>query len=117
MKVFAIRHKPTGEFMPHRMYRTRERGWSHWVPGPEADGWAGANGYDKNPRLFFTLQSARNALTAWLQGPWKATVETDGDWETGYYDVPGTPAPTSPPAPRHRADMEIVTFTLSEEGR
>lgn len=106
MEVFAIRHKPTGAWMPHRMYRTSSRGWSHWNPGLPTD----YPPHDTNPRIFFTLQSARNALTMWLQGAWKNT-QTQGT----YFDPPedAGPAPYKPPVERKRDEMEIVTLTLS----
>lgn len=115
MNVYAIKHKPTGAYMPARMFRASNHGWSYWVPGPAPSGWSGLDGYDKNPRIFFTLQAARNSLTAWLQGPWKRVTGTDGDWETGYFDVDLGPAPTDAQGlpPRVREDMEIVVLELT----
>ncbi len=108
---FAIRHIPTGEYMPCRMFRCRGGGWSHWIPGPAPDGWAGCNGFDKNPRIFFTLRSAQNALTAWLMGVHRREVGTSHDWEgtpDGYDDHIIDDAPV----PRVRADMEIVPLWI-----
>lgn len=113
MEVFAIKHKPTGEYMPARMSRTSSRGWSHWVPGPAPDGWGGCDGYDKNPRVFFTLQSARNALTAWLKGMHNCSRgTTSGTWDSPpeSYEVIEIAAP---PVERKREDMEIVTLELT----
>lgn len=110
MEVFAIRHKPTQAWMPTRMFKTIGRGWSYWTPGDSSEG---LDGFDKNPRIFFTKQSARNALTAWLGGRWVQGKVREGDWETGYYTVDGDPAPTRPPVERKREDMEIVMLTLS----
>jgi hypothetical protein len=111
MQVFAIRHKPTGAWMPTRMFR-RGGGWSHWMPGPPVDGYEGLDGFDKNPRIFFTLQAARNALTMWLRGTWREerrcseTLEGREDWTEL--------VPDAPPVERKREDMEIVSFLLIE---
>ena len=112
MNVYAIRHKPTGSWMPARMFRTSGKGWSYWAPAdPSSD-----KPYNKNPRIFYTLQSARNALTAWLQGEWVRGTVREGDWETGYYEVDAEPIPNNPPVERKRDDMEIVIFHLEEFG-
>jgi hypothetical protein len=111
MQVFAIRHKPTQAWMPARMFKVFGSGWSHWTPGPQGAA-LGLHGYDKNPRIFFTLQSARNALTAWLSGAWESATVSDGDFETGYRQIDSGPAPMKPEAPRKREDMEIVTLEL-----
>lgn len=107
MEVFAVRHKPTGKWMPNRMFRTSLRGGSYWNPTSTAEI---DRPYDTNPRLFFSLQGARNALTMWLQGEWRNT-QTQGT----YFEPPedAGPAPFNPPTPRKREDMEIVTLTLS----
>lgn len=110
MEVFAIRHKPTQSWMPARMFKTIGRGWSYWTPGDTVEG---LDGFDKNPRIFFTKRSAQNALGAWLNGRWEAQTGTDGDWETGYFTVDIGPAPMKPPVERKREDMEIVSLTLS----
>lgn len=110
MKVYAIRHKPTGNWMPARMYRTARAGWSNWEPAETRPGYLP---HDPNPRVFFTAQSARNALTMWLLGAWKRGTYQEGDWETGYYTADGDPEPHKPDAPRNRDDMEIVAGELS----
>lgn len=109
--VYAILHKPTGAYMPSRMSRSNRGGWSNWIPGPAPDGWGGCDGYDKNPRIFFTLRSAQNALTAWLQGVHKRSQGVSYDWEgtpDDYDDLSIEP----PPVPRVRTDMEIVPLQL-----
>ena len=107
MRAFAIRHIPTGKFMPCRMYSTSRGGWSYWDPAHDADV------YDRNPRLFFTKQGAANALTMWLQGEWKRSsgVHYDFEGSPDYYDEV---APFEPPTPRVRFQMEVVPFDLSE---
>jgi len=88
------------------------RGWSHWNPGYVHPEYGPEKYHDTNPRIFFTLQSARNALTMWLQGAWERSTYQEGDWETGYYTAEGDPVPNEPPAPRRREDMEIVELEL-----
>jgi hypothetical protein len=115
MKVWSIRHKPTGAWMPSRMSRSRGGGWSSWIPGPPQDGWGGCDGYDKNPRIFFSLPSARNALTMWLQGVWESRVVTTTDWE-GFPDDYDDLTVRTPPVERKREDMEIVELELTGGG-
>lgn len=111
MRVWAIKHKPTNTWMPSRIGRSG-RGWSHWNPGYVSPELGPEKYYDTNPRIFFTVQSVRNALTAWLQGAWERGTLQEGDWETGYYTVDGDPEPKAPPVPRCREDMEIVELEL-----
>ena len=108
MKVWAIKHKPTNTWMPSRMSRSA-RGWSHWNPGYVHPEFGPEEYHDANPRVFFTLQSARNALTAWLQGAWENTQS-----QGSYFEPPEDtgPAPMKPPVPRQREDVEIVEMEL-----
>lgn len=102
MNVYAIRHKPTGHWLPGR----RRRGYSHDEPE--------LNGGKYGPRFFFSLPSARAALTAWLRGTFKqehsgghSLFGEDSDYDE-WLEV--TPQPH-----RKREDMEIVKFKLAEE--
>ncbi len=97
MKVYAIRHKPSGRFMP---YRRNSRGASYDEPTADM-----AKG--EMPRLFPTQDSARRTLVAWLQGIWKDEYydTIDGPDYTG-------PAPTKQPD-RKKDDMEIIILTLA----
>lgn len=106
MITYAIRHKPTGAFMPCRMSRCGFGGWSWWTPTGKDQP------FDANPRIFYTLQAARNALTAWLQGAWRQETRDSGSWE--FPETYTELVPDEPPAPRSREDMEIVTFDLTE---
>lgn len=106
MKTFAIKHLPTGQFMPARLFKNGT-GWTYWNPTDGAQ-----KPYDPTPRLFPTLRGAQNALSAWLQGEWQRVTGTDGDWETGYFDVDLGPAPNNPEIPRQRADMGIIECEL-----
>ena len=111
MIVYAIRHKPTQQFMPTRLNRS-PGGWSHWSPGYVHPEYGEDKPHDPNPRLFFTPIAARNALAMWLQGTWKRdrgtawNLEGPEDWDHVLVNPP--------PAPRRREDMEIVRFTLEE---
>lgn len=99
--VYAIRHKPTGLCMP-----ALRAGFSYWEP--TTDDHTGLR-----PRLMFTLKSAQNALSAWLQGQWKRNQGTSYDWEgipEGYDEV----VVSGPKQPRRREDMEIVVLSLEE---
>jgi len=92
------------------MFRTTNGGWSYWIPGPVPDGFDGCDGFDKNPRIFFTLQSARNALTAWLRG-----LQREKKHYTHIFDGPDEYAELiveAPPLERKREDMAIVELEL-----
>ncbi len=93
--------------MPAKMFRTAARGWSHWSPGvPGLD-----PPYDQNPRLFFTRKGADNCRVMWATGVWR-----NGQSSGSYFDPPEDtgPEPHDPPAPRDKADLEIVPFDLTE---
>lgn len=111
LEAFAILHIPTGEYMPSRMFRGSSGGWSHWIPGPEPDGWCGCRGFDKNPRIFFSLRSAQNALTAWLMGIHRRESGVTHDWE-GIPDGFDDHIVDAAPVPRVRGDMEIIPLQL-----
>lgn len=119
MRAYAIRHKPTGKFMPTRMYRTASGGWSHWLPLADGqvapDGWYGCDGFDKSPRLFFSPIGARNALTAWLSGVHATETEDQGNYEMP--EMVRVTKVQAPPVARRREDMEIVAYELREVGQ
>ena len=95
---YAIKLKGTDKYLPV-MWRKR-CGFSHTEPTNEV-----------MPRLFPTLASARNALTAWLQGKWK-TVEV----HSGFYgeDVDCYAEPVKVEG-RKRELMEIVPMMIKEK--
>lgn len=107
LTVYAIRHKPSGEFMPARMSRCGFGGWSWWREPNQGEP------YDKTPRIFPTKTGARNALSAWLAGRWVQVIEKTGNWEepeeSDNYCVPEKTENA-----RNRDDMEIVSFSLIE---
>jgi hypothetical protein len=96
--AWAIRQKSTGAYLPARK---NGRGYSFDEPG---------FGF---PRLFKSERSARNALTAWLQGEWKL------EWHTKYDDAWGPDdyqtLVQNKVETRDASDMEIVKFLLVEQ--
>lgn len=106
MIVYSILHKPSGKFMPQRMSRSGNRGWTHWQPGIE-------DGHVATPRLFNTHRVAAMALTAWLAGVWvRRTGYNDTMDGPDYYDDLGCELPK---VERRREDMEIVKMILVPE--
>jgi hypothetical protein len=104
--VYAIRERNTDRYLPAMKMigsssRVRHRGFSFTDP---VSGQA--------PRLFYTKQSARNALTAWLQGTWKTETVRSGFYgeDTDVYTVP------TKVEGRKRELMEIVEFNLVKVG-
>ena len=107
MKLFGIRHIPSGKFMPATMGNGMSRGWTNWDPTLES-----AEVY--TPRLFVHRASASKALSAWLTGVYvRSTGRTSGtpDSPPEYYDDVEVFAPE---VPRVRAEMEVVAFEASE---
>lgn len=100
MKFYAIRHNPSGLFLPSldgsRNKRSRG-GYTHTEPTPL-----------EPPRLFTNLRAARNALTCWLSGVISQKWSYDPD--SGYYD--DLDLETSPRPDRKREEMEIVPIYI-----
>ena len=98
MIVYAIKHTPTGKFMPLKMTRSGARGWSNWNPGVR-------DGFDTTPRIFKDHASASKALGSWLLGQhayeYTQTIDDCDSCIVINYQ------PT-----RKREDMVIVTMTL-----
>lgn len=94
MELFAIRHIPSGLFLPHRH---QKKGYTHDDPK------------EGMPRLFTRRSSATAALRCWLQGEWsdKGTVDS----YTGEWDYSG-PEPTKKRPDRKANEMEVVTMVL-----
>lgn len=98
MKAYAVRHKPSGLYIP-RLETGKRRGGSHLEPSNE-----------REPRLFFNKLSARAFLSNWLQGKFEqhSYITNSGDYDC---DLKVTPQPH-----RRKQDMEIVEFELHEIG-
>lgn len=95
MILFAIRHKPTGLYLP----RIQSRGSTHHEPTAPL----------KQARLFHRERDARGFLTVWLQGKQTQYQTYEGDYDI---EIHLTPVPT-----RKREEMEVVAFKLTEEAR
>lgn len=93
MQLSAIRHKPTGYFLPE-IYGVRS-GYTNTVPQKHGI-----------PRLFVEASAAKRALTWWLKGV--TSVYRSRDWD-GDYDE--TWELTEVPE-RKAEDMEVVTVLL-----
>lgn len=96
MKAYAVRHKPSGLFIP-RLETGKRRGGSYLEPSDE-----------REPRLFFNKLSARAFLSNWLQGIFKSSYYTNYDGESEpTLDLIKQPH-------RKKEEMEIVEFDLIE---
>lgn len=96
MNVYAIRHKPSGQFIED-LPPGQRRGGSHCEVGPG------------KPRILPTLKSAQVTLRNWLQGKFHANRGNDGMTGEFYEEITVTPQPH-----RIASDMEIVKFELVE---
>lgn len=94
MKVFAIRQKSTGFFMPAS---SKKRGYSRDEPTA-----------DCVPRLFLKEVAAKAALRMWLQGEWSYELV---EHEAGDY---GQELEVRPVEGRNADDMEIVELLVVE---
>lgn len=90
--MYAIRHKPTGYYLPNRWtWRPRApRGFTYDEPAPIDE---------RPPRLFASARDANNALTCWVKGKWWM------DHEDGYGGIQAVPG-------RSRADMEVIPVAV-----
>jgi protein involved in temperature-dependent protein secretion len=93
MRAYAVRHKPSGLFIP-RLETGKRRGGSHLEPSDK-----------REARLFFNIISARAFLSNWLQGKFVNTYTSDES-------EPYLKAIKQPH--RKKEDMEIVAFELVE---
>lgn len=92
MRLYAIRHKPTGQYLPQPL-ELRGRGGSQVEPeAPE------------KARLFRSARSASIALTAWLAGRVER-LDENGEF-TGDFQFIKVPS-------RKREEMDIVEVELT----
>jgi hypothetical protein len=109
LNVFAIRHKPTGAFMPVPTGRGGS-GSSYWDPANSAFG-----AVPGVHRLFHNKRSAKAALTQWLRGRHVPVMEyasaEDSFFSSSFPYCVGTETEHDPS--RKAEDMEIVEFTLT----
>lgn len=99
MRVYCIRHIPSGMFIP-RLETGKTRGGSHLEPSN-----------DREPRIFHNKRAAMAFLGSWLQGIFVNERHQYGldDW-----DVYATPRKQPH---RIKENMEIVEFELHEVGK
>lgn len=90
--MYAIRHKPTGFYLPVGKGTT----WRE-PADPEL----------QPPRLFLTHKSAYHCLVNWLKGKWRATWDCGDSGDPYVDDIDITPVPS-----RKAEDMEIIAFNL-----
>lgn len=104
-KFYAIYHKPTGKYMPARMFEHSRGGWTWWEP----TGIGGYGGHDPYiPRLFLKKNAAVQAMGYWLNGNYsRRTVASD------FGDLSGKLRAESPHIPRNPKDVEIHVLTLT----
>ena len=95
MLIFAVRHKPSGLFIP-RLERGKRRGGSYLEPSNE-----------REPRFFHNKLAARAFISNWCQGQFKTAYSQTEYGKEPYTDVVKVPS-------RNKADMEIVAFELKE---
>lgn len=116
VECFAIRHKPTGKFMPCRMFKQSGHGWSWWEPTETRAGYVA---FDQNPRVFFSRRAASNAIGQWLRGPLNrrevdyGSQDCSAPWSPSEIGFEVMSAKSEHP-PRRRDDVEIVTMWLAE---
>ncbi len=98
IKMFAIRHNPTGFYLPET---PRGRGYTHTTPQPPSA--------KEPPRLLHNQTAAKLALGAWLKGvQW---MRGGYDSYSGDYDESIDVAP--PTVERKAEEMEIVPVVLT----
>lgn len=92
--LFAIRHKPTGRYIPRP------------PSGRKGGSWAEPTPLDKQPpRFFHRERDAKGFLTAWLKGPVLARQYQTFD---GDYDVDIGPNIKRAKEPRIKDEYEVV---------
>jgi len=97
MKVYAIRHIPSGGYLPP-LPKGYRYGFTHVEPTTA-----------RAPRIFDTERSAANALAAWLRG--RATRPCPSPNQL--FEGTVITAPLYEPTPYRRAeDMEVVPMRL-----
>lgn len=104
--LYAVRHRPTGNYIPRPMGRGG-RGGSHLEPVMPTEA------KETRPRFFETKRSAKIFLSSWLKGKYVADRGCNhghpgSDWEVDYFeDVLVVPVLS-----RKAEDMEIVEYCV-----
>ncbi len=104
---YAVRHKPTGHYIPEPSGRMG-RGGSHVDPVEVVP-----SKLDTHPRMWPTERGAQNYLSQWLRGKHHALHKWEQDgWESPAYRIDaGTKIEHQPH--RVREDMEIVKIPIN----
>lgn len=98
-ELYAIFHKPTGKYMPARMFKIQRNGWTWWEP----TGANGLGGVDPEvPRLFTKRNAAIQAMGYWL----------NGNYALSYDETSQHLKNSSPIIPRKPSDVEIHALKL-----
>jgi hypothetical protein len=92
LERWSIRHKPSGNFLPLTL-----RNHTEAEPQP-----------DCVPRLFDSKQSARSALSRWLEGVWRYNTYAGDYYSDWDYDW----GPEKPENPRIKSEMEVVKLRI-----
>lgn len=99
-EFFAIRHKPTGHYLPEHGSRKGRGGYTNDEPDP-----------NKPPRMFASKHHAESALIWWLKGIVGVSYHYDS------YDGDYDEIKTMEPMPHRKAeDMEIVPVRVRVSG-
>jgi hypothetical protein len=98
MRLFAIRHKATGEFMPE----LERRGYSHWNPTTRnyPDNMTGS------PRLLISRRKAERCIIQWAYNP-----NARQRFTTNYYGEDDIEFEIKPDG-RTKTDLEVVEVSL-----
>lgn len=106
IEKYAIKHKPTGHYLPEPKGRMG-RGGSHVEPVKVIQGQLATY-----PRMFPTKRGAENCLAQWLRGKHHAEYEYESDEPGGrqYRIDAGTSIEHVPT--RIREEMEVVTLVI-----
>lgn len=100
---WAIRHKPTGHFMPQSS--KKRHGYTHDEP-------VTLDNSHHCPRLFAREQDAKTALTWWLKGETTVDPIQHGVNAWGEYDDWGGDWHTHEVADRKAEDFEVVRLRI-----
>ena len=103
MKRWAVKHKPTGYYLPDPTGRNG-RGGSHVSPHPDSN----------QARLFRSERSAKIYISTYCHGKYVASRgmspgHPGNDWESDYYED----ISIIPVADRRKEDFEIIPLEIN----
>jgi len=100
MIFYAIKHSPTGKYLPNSLGK-KGRGGTHVEPMC----------FPHCPRLFSRRQDASTSLTWWLRGKVTVHITSGGSYDCGEYDEDWR---VKEMANRKKEEFEIVKIYLKE---